>query len=274
MSEGIITGIAATLRRAFEAQGNEEARFAFYCGKAGGMAAAVGVFGIKSLDLCDDISDAYETSDWDFLRHILSELEDRPTNEEGEPHGRTREKGIGWAVYGAVLDDALRSLSENNSLRYSLMIGFASGLMFQTPGPTYGTAGIVSEAFQHRAGDRPESKRSVEDRVAAALGPECPEITIRDAILMGHGAGCRELIEWARARVAAGERFSSPLGMMSPEGAASYYEESLRMMRWAQNFGLRSTRARDESVSVPNSMAINYALVIGAVNLDEDGEGE
>ena len=168
-----------------------------------------------------------------------------------------------------MLDDALRALKENNPMRYSLMIGFLSGLMVHNPGPTYETTGLVSELFRHPAGDRPESQRNVEDRMAAALGPERPEITIRDAILLGYREGCRELIQWARYCLAAAVRLSSPL-FLPPEEAKRYYEERLRTMRWAQNFGLRSTRARDESVSIPNSMAINYALVSGAVNMNED----
>ena len=32
--------------------------YAFHAGKAGGVAAAIGAYGIKSLSMCDDISDA------------------------------------------------------------------------------------------------------------------------------------------------------------------------------------------------------------------------
>ena len=32
--------------------------YAFHAGKAGGVAAAIGSYGIKSLSMCDDISDA------------------------------------------------------------------------------------------------------------------------------------------------------------------------------------------------------------------------
>ena len=272
VAEGVIGGTAAALRRALEDSGSDAARFAFHCGEAGGMAASAAVFGIKSLELCDDISDAYENSDWDFLAYILGELEDRPADGEASSHVRTRRGGIGWEEFGAALDDALRALEENNPLRHSLMVGFLSGLMFDSPGPAYETTGLATELFRHSRGDQSESQRSMEDRMAAALGPENSAITIRDAVLLGHDEDCRELIQWARARIAAGVRLSSPLGL-SPEGAKRYYESRLRMMRWVQNFGLRRTRARDESVSIPNSMAINYALVTGAANSDEGGEG-
>ena len=273
MSEGVIGRTAAALRVALQDSGGDEARFAFHCGEAGGMAARAAIFGIKALELCDDISDAYENSDSDLLKDILSELEARPADGEAGPHVRTREGGIGWEELGAALDDALRALEESNPLRHSLMIGFLSGLMFDNPGPTYGTEGLVGELFRHPGGEQPESQRSMEERLAAALGSECPEISIRGAILMGHSEGCRELIQWARARIAAGVRLSSPLGL-SPEEAKHDYEAHLRMMRWAQNFGLRKTRARDESVSIPNSMAISYALIMGAADPDEDRKDE
>ena len=271
MAEGVIGRTAAALRRALQDSGSDEARVAFHCGEAGGMAASAAIFGVKSLELCDDISDAYESSDRRLLKYILDELEDRPAGGEASSHVRTRSHGIGWEELGAALDDALRALEENNPLRHSLMIGFLSGLMFDNPGPTYPTAGLASELFRHPTGDRPESQPGMEERIAAALGPENAEITIRDALLMGHSEGCRELIQWARARLAAGVRLSSPLGL-SPEGARRYYEAHLRMMRWVQNFGLRKTRAQGESVSIPNSMAINYALITGAANPDEDRE--
>ena len=271
MVEGVIGRAAAALGKALQDSGNDEARFAFHCGEAGGIAASAAIFGIKALELCDDISDAYENSDWHFLKDILSELEARPADGEAGPHVRTRQGGIGWEELGAALDDALRALEESNALRHSLIIGFASGLMFDNPGPTYQTTRLASDLFRHPGGEQPESQRSMEERVAAALGLEYPEISIRDAILLGHSEGCRELIQWARARIAAGVRLSSPL-FLSPEGAKRDYETHLRMMRWVQNFGLRTTRARDESVSIPNSMAINYALMMGAADPDEDTE--
>ena len=83
------------------------------------------------------------------------------------------------------------------------------------------------------------------------------------------------MIEWAEARVAAGVRLSDPMPFMSPVEVARHYEEGMRTMRWAQNFGLRSARARDQSESVPNSMSINYSLVRGGgVDSDEEMEDE
>ena len=49
----------------------DDSGYAFHCGEAGGIAAATAAFGVRALELCDDISDAYEDSDLDFMRYIL-----------------------------------------------------------------------------------------------------------------------------------------------------------------------------------------------------------
>ena len=49
----------------------DDSGYAFHCGEAGGVAAATVAFGVRALELCDDISDAYEDSDLDFMRYIL-----------------------------------------------------------------------------------------------------------------------------------------------------------------------------------------------------------
>ena len=143
MSDGIIGEPADELRLAFQALDDDEAGFALHCGRAGGMAAASGTFGIRALELSDDISDAYEKGDWAFLRYILSELEERPDNGDEARHPRTREAGMDWDVYGSVLDDALSSLDGDDPLRHSLMIGFVSGLMFRNPGSEYRSSEVV-----------------------------------------------------------------------------------------------------------------------------------
>ena len=47
--------------------------YAHHTGRAGGVAAATGVYGIKVLSLCNDISDAYEIGDAGFMAAILAE---------------------------------------------------------------------------------------------------------------------------------------------------------------------------------------------------------
>ena len=49
----------------------DDSGYAFHCGEAGGIAAATAAFGVRALELCDDICDAYEDSDLDFMRYIL-----------------------------------------------------------------------------------------------------------------------------------------------------------------------------------------------------------
>ena len=52
-------------------------KYAFCCGEAGGIAAAASIFGVKALELCDDISDALEDNDADLLGHIVEDLKER-----------------------------------------------------------------------------------------------------------------------------------------------------------------------------------------------------
>ena len=49
----------------------DDSGYAFHCGEADGIAAATAAFGVRALELCDDICDAYEDSDLDFMRYIL-----------------------------------------------------------------------------------------------------------------------------------------------------------------------------------------------------------
>lgn len=272
--EGVFGEITTALRRAFADSGyagfeefkcaeiGSELHFAFHCGEAGGIAAAAGLFGLKALELCDDISDAWEEDDNDFLLYILNELMERP-NQEEETYARVRSAGIGWDARGAALDDAIRSYDEGDDMRYHLMCGFVSGLMFNNPGPRYGPDDVVRGIVEYHEANHPELTDGLRDRVAAALGTEREELTLRDGIVLGWRESCRELVDWARAGIAFGVRMSSPSGGVSGAAAERAYEERVRTMRWAQNFGLRKARARDGSVSIPNAMTVNYWLASG-----------
>ena len=115
----------------------DDSGYAFHCGEAGGIAAATAAFGVRALELCDDISDAYEDSDLDFMRYILRETSERPgRNEEG--HARTRETDLRALEFGAALREAMRAKGEVDHSRHSLMIGFTTGLMFRYQGPDSG----------------------------------------------------------------------------------------------------------------------------------------
>ena len=136
----MIAPIVAALQQAFNAVGNETQDglgYAFHCGEAAGIAAAAGVFGIKALEMCDDISGAYEDVDVDFMRYILSEALERPDN-GNEHYARTRDPEIYALEFEAALQEAMRAKLEGDLERYSLMIGFTVGLMFQQQGPSSG----------------------------------------------------------------------------------------------------------------------------------------
>ena len=230
---GLITEALQAGFAAFER--DDMVGYAHHTGKAGGIAAATGVYGIKALSLCDDISDAYEIGDADFMVAILDEATERPDNPSiGAATGA--EKSISWPEYGAALHQAVEADAAGDKMRYALMTGFVSGLMFNDPGPNYPDRG-----------------------------------TILDSITVAYENGSAELLHWAQARIAAGNRLSEPLFFVKvgaedaerqrvADASDRYYEERMRMMRWVQNFGLRNARAEDEKVAVPGSMAINHSL--------------
>ena len=223
--------------------------YAYHTGKAGGVAAAIGARGILYESLCSDISDAYERLDLaagenedfdDFDPEEFEDLADYISGREGAfwvvilhlkdvlkddtACDDTAAASIGWEEYGVALKEAVQAKVDGNELRYELMIGFVSGLMFRDPGPRY------------------------------------PEGSILNAIEEGHEQNDIERLKWAQARLAAAHRLSDPTPFMGKDAYDSYMKEKLQMMRWVQNFGLHGERAGDEKVAVPNSMRINHAL--------------
>ena len=210
-------------------QGNLEGH-AFHTGKAGGVSASIGAFGIKALSLCDDISNAYETGDKESLDRVLQEATERPdyaAKPDAMPSifGESSSEGvIGWEESGAALRQAVEAKNAGDDIRYSLMIGFASGLLFRNPGPSY-------------------------DRG-----------TIPDAITAGYETSDSEQLDWAGGRLAAAHRLSTPMSFLSGANLDRYVEAKVRTTRWAQNFGLRNARATDESVLMPNAFWLNWKL--------------
>ena len=94
--------ITTALRQAWDALDQEDdAGYAFHCGEAGGIAAATAAFGVRALELCDDLSDAYEDIDLDFMWYILRETSERPDGIE-EDHARTRETNLHALEFGAA----------------------------------------------------------------------------------------------------------------------------------------------------------------------------
>ena len=250
--------IVAELESAFHgiAWGDDLSYFAYDSGKAGGIAAATGTEGVHTLSLCDDISEAYESivafdahldslenhevsddDDDDFdevvfgiqnrqsnVFYILENISERlESGQETEPYDSAPE--IGWAEYGAALNEAVMAKESDDQLRYALMMGFVSGLMFNNPGPS---------------------------------DPEYG--TILDAIATAYTENSDAALHYAQARIAAGVRMTDPTPFMGKEQYDRYMEERLRTLRWVQNFGLHRARAGDETVAVPGSMAINQAV--------------
>ena len=267
--------IVAELESAFHgiAWGDDLSCFAYDSGKAGGIAAATGTEGVHTLSLCDDISAAYESivafdaelesleslenhevsagdedNEDDDFNEIVFGIENRETNvfyilsniserlESGldiEPYDSAPE--IGWAEYGAALNEAIKAKESDDRLRYALMMGFVSGLMFNNPGPSHPEHGTILDAIA----------TTYTDDSAAAL-------------------------QYAQARIAAGVRMSDPTPFMGKDQYDRYMEDRLRTLRWVQNFGLHHARAGDETVAVPGSMAINHA--VRQMNVQEQAE--
>ena len=232
----MISEVVAALHKAVAARaGNDALSYAFHTGEAGGIAAALGLFGIKGLSLCDDISDAYETGDAGFMSAILAEAAERL---ETPDRGARVAASIGWPEYGAALHQAAKAKSGGDHLRDALMTGFVAGLLCHNPGPDYPDHG-----------------------------------TIRDGVLKAYETGSAETLRWAQARIGSGVKMTDPTPFMGQEQYDRHYEERLRMMRWVQNFGLRQARAAEQRVAVSGSMRINHAVRRGA-QPDSGSDGE
>jgi len=230
--------IVAELQEVFAAVECGDAKsYAFHIGKAGGVAAATGAW-VSLLDeedddweypiydchvLCDAISSAYEYNFLDEIEDILLELTGK-ADEEGEYDDALAES-IGWAEYGAALNEAMKAKESGDRLRYALMMGFVSGLMFNNPGPSHPEYG-----------------------------------TVLDAIATAYTDDSDVALQYAQARIAAGVRMTDPTPFMGQEKYGRHMEEKLRTLRWVQNFGRRHARTGDETVAVPGSMAINHAV--------------
>ena len=232
----MISEVVVALHKAVAAHaGNDAPGYAFHTGEAGGIAAALGLFGIKGLSLCDDISDAYETGDAGFMSVILAEAAERLENPDS---GARVAASIGWPEYGAALHQEAEAKFGGDHLRDALMTGFVAGLLCHNPGPNYPDHG-----------------------------------TIRDGVLKAYETGSAETLRWAQARIGSGVKMTDPTPFMDQEQYDRHYEERLRMMRWVQNFGLRQARAAEQRVAVPGSMRINHSVRRSA-QPDSGSDGE
>ena len=245
--------------------------FAFYCGEAGGIAAASGLFGVRALELCDDISDAWEENDVELFGHIIEALRGRldggaATN--SEPRAATS-----LPVLAAALSEAVMARNAGDRRRFALMSGFAAGLMYANPavGPQSTGTELQNELMRTywAMAERGELDSGIVDRlvsgaflqrVKAAVGVDGDQIvTTRDSVIRAYQRDLVELTEWQRGRIIAGARLTDPMGMMPTDEAERYFGAEVQTMRWVQNFGLRKARAHDQKAAVPAYMSINLA---------------
>ena len=218
--------LTSALSKALDAHDlQDDAAYSFHCGEAGGIAAAASVFGVRALEMCDDISGAYEDTDLAFMRYILHAVSQRPSAPE-EHRPRTRDANLSGLEFGAALGEATKAKAEGDLSRYSLMIGFTAGLMFHNREPDSGRLG-----------------------------------TVLAQIVDGYQTQSDELLQQARRALATGARMTDPMPFMNQDQATRYYDEHARTMRWLQNFGLRNARSQDVAVAVPLYLSINRQRV-------------
>ena len=231
--------IAESLQKAFDALKEDGSSphnsrgYAFHCGEAGGLATVARVAGDHALELCDDISDAYENGDPKLMRFLLDEVQSRPRNDEGR-RGLPGNMEIQAPAFDNVLQEALHSKEAGDSLRCSLMIGFVVGLMYRYQGPGY---------------------RPLE--------------TVRGDILRGYETDCDELLHQAGKTLGFATRFTDPGPSMSNPAARQHYEELFRMLRWVQNFGLRQARAKNQRGLMAQAyLLFNYRTTLGEEDVE------
>ena len=284
-NEGSIGKVIGALERAFVSSGTEGKQgtgedgthtpflYAFCCGESGGIAAAASIFGVKALELCDDISDALEDNDADFLHQILQDLKER--TDVGAATNSGSHSAGSLPVLAGALAEAVRSHNAGDRQRFALMSGFAVGLMFANPepGPALTEAEVVEGAIHYyRAmANWGELEATLVDyvvsgvllaRLEAVVGTRDDRtMTTRDAVIRAYEADCVELTEWLRSRLISGARHTDPMSSMSNNDEAErYFEEEVRTIRWIEHFGLRRERTRYQDARVPNYMLINRAI--------------
>ena len=217
----IYENLTTALREAADAlaEGDSQRR-ALNVGKAAGFVLAVDLPGIESDDLFDRLSDAFENGDagaLDEIRESVACLADSREADDAESGSR---RYPAWDEYGSALNEALEAKNAGDSVRYSLMIGLVSGMMFEDGGPRY------------------------EDE------------TILAKIVRGYETDSLELLQESQRRISFGIRMTAPIGAVPDEELDS----QLSMIQRVQNFGLRIARGGDESVRLPTSTIVNLGL--------------
>ena len=208
------------------AEGDSQ-RYALNMGKAVGFVLARDLPGIESDELFDNLSDAFENEDTgalDEIRQSVACLADGQAADGAE--GCLDESGDlrrypAWDEYGSALNEAIEARNAGDSVRYSLMIGLVSGMMFEDPGPQY------------------------------------ENVTILSKVIRGYETDSPELLRESQRHISFGIRMTAPIGAVSDEEI----DIQLNMIQRVQNFGLRIERGGDESVRLPTSTIVNLGLL-------------
>ena len=242
----------------------------FHLGKAGGLAFSGLLPGIGSEALFDEISDAAENRDLDHVgrirRVVAARLTSDPPPVEPSPGRGGLALEAGYLQMLAVLNEAREAQKEGDSVRYSLMAGFLVGLMPET---------LRRRARYHRG--------SLKDAVLAALDQNPQEArawVLAESIVAREERGLSQdadpriiLLNWVRARLAAGHRLSCPTFFHSVNETKdqrrareaeerAYHEREEASIQRAQNFGKRIATSDGEDIWVPMSYSLNRALVL------------
>ena len=246
----------------------DEFHFAFHWGEAGGIAASAGTFGIKALELCDDISDAWEENDAEFLRHVIGEIRKRReerVRSTANPHPNSNPASSLPALV-EVLAEAVMACTSGQRQRFALMSGFASGLLCSIPAGYHPHTGreMVDGAMQyHRVtlGSGEVDSLIVDDFVSGTMEHKLQDafgargrevVTYREAVIAAYESDSAGIMEWLRALMA---HYCGHEGLYAAS-PGRYAQEEIDAMRWAQNFGLRRSRVRKPFTGIPDGTKV------------------
>lgn len=213
----------------------------FHLGRAGGISFTGGFPGAGSDALFLELSDAVERCDAEGIERVrqVALARSNPDNDSIVEGATAGDEGArDWISapmqWGAAVNEARLARREGDTGRYSLMLGFVSGLMFHNPGH----GGYEIPGRPPRQG------------------------TILDGLRLAYRDDRDDLLKWAQIRLAGAHRHT-----FFAEFADFPKEE--RSVQGVQNFGARIARGDADEVRVPTSYIINRALVLQSPEEDE-----
>ena len=244
----------------------DEFRFAFHWGEAGGIAASAGTLGIKARELCDDISDAWEENDVEFLRHVIGEIRKRRKSKVRSTANPNSNPASSLPALVEVLAEAVMACTSGQRQRFALMSGFAAGLLFSIPASFHPHTGreMVDGAMQyHRVtlGSGEVDSSIVDDFVSSTMERKLQDafgargrevVTYREAVIAAYESDSAGIMEWLRALMA---HYCGHEGLYAAS-PGRYAQEEIDAMRWTQNFGLRRSRVRKPFTAIPDGTKV------------------